>query len=83
MLVNEFGACIAGADAHEVLGYDDNDDDYDEGGGEDDKVAESHTSSFQSYQTQLCLAAVQHAEGNQREGGLKTQKAVIRAWDVS
>ncbi|KAG5219998.1 hypothetical protein IMY05_C4702000100 [Salix suchowensis] len=83
-LVNEFGLSIDGAEAHEVLGYgDDDDEDNDDVNGEVDDLGEGedNTESFQSYQTQLRVSAVLHAEGNRRQGGLKTQKAVVRAWE--
>lgn len=84
-LVNEFGLSIDGAEAHEVLGYgDDDDEDNDDIDGEVDDLGagEENTGSFQSYQTQLRVSAVLRAEGNRRQGGLKTQKAVVRAWEV-
>ncbi|KAF9490446.1 hypothetical protein BDN71DRAFT_1490630 [Pleurotus eryngii] len=83
-LVNEFGLSIDGAEAHKVLGYgDDDDEDNDDVNGEVDDLGEGedNTESFQSYQTQLRVSAVLRAEGNRRQGGLKTQKAVVCAWE--
>jgi hypothetical protein len=85
-LVEEFG--IDGAAAEEVLGYDpDNDeeeadeeeeeedqDDEDEGD-EDDKA-------FEELRKRVRLEATQQSEANRRAGGIKTQRAMVRAWEV-
>ncbi|KAJ7920427.1 hypothetical protein B0H13DRAFT_2319481 [Mycena leptocephala] len=82
--IKQYG--VEGANAEELLGYDDEDD---EGGGddEDEEVAASddeeaaagdeeavHTAFKQTTRVQ----AVRRAEGNRRIGGIKTQKAVVK-----
>ncbi|KAJ7876636.1 hypothetical protein B0H13DRAFT_2347514 [Mycena leptocephala] len=82
--IKQYG--VEGANAEELLGYDDEDD---EGGGddEDEEVAASddeeaaagdeeaaHTAFKQTTRVQ----AVRRAEGNRRIGGIRTQKAVVK-----
>ncbi|KAJ7933678.1 hypothetical protein B0H13DRAFT_1855921 [Mycena leptocephala] len=82
--IKQYG--VEGANAEELLGYDDEDD---EGGGddEDEEVAASddeeaaagdeeaaHTALKQTTRVQ----AVRRAEGNRRIGGIRTQKAVVK-----
>ena len=87
--IKQYG--VEGANAEELLGYDDEDD---EGGGddEDEEVAASddeeaaagdeeaaHTAFKQTTRVQ----AVRRAEENRRIGGIRTQKAVVKDFNAS
>ena len=85
-LIEEFG--IDGAAAEEVLGYDpdndeeevdeeeeDEDQDDEDEGDEDDKA-------FEELRKRVRLEATQQSEANRRTGGIKTQRAMVRAWEV-
>lgn len=87
-LVQQFD--VEGAAAEEILGFDDDDDDGDEDQDDDgeDFIAEDECVSdspraFREYQASVRVAAAKRAEGNRRSGGLKTQKAMVRSWEVS
>lgn len=79
-LVNEFG--FEGARAEELLAYDD-DDDLDEewSGCQPDNVAlASHSMDYNEIQVRV--DATNRAQANRRPGGLRTQIAMVRAWEV-
>ncbi|TFK72415.1 hypothetical protein BDN72DRAFT_894771 [Pluteus cervinus] len=76
-LVETYG--ITGAFAEEVLGYDLEHDDKELEEDEDDDDDEE--SAFEQFKTQVRVSATRRAEGNRRPGGLKTQKAMVRAWN--
>ncbi|KAJ7743063.1 hypothetical protein B0H14DRAFT_3607425 [Mycena olivaceomarginata] len=75
-LIKQYG--MEGANAEEILGYDDDDDegegdgDDEEGSTSDDEVA--HTTFKQTTR----VRAVRRAEGNRRIGGIRTQNAVVK-----
>jgi hypothetical protein len=61
------------------------------GGGEpsddDDEDAEdedhaNRREGFVAFQKRVRVTAAKRAEGNRRAGGLKTQRAMVKAWDV-
>ncbi|KAJ7019185.1 hypothetical protein C8F04DRAFT_916431, partial [Mycena alexandri] len=76
-LIKQYG--VEGANAEEILGYDDDEDDED-GSDDDDEGASTsdeeaaHTAFKQTTRVQ----AVRRAEGNRRIGGIRTQKAVVK-----
>ncbi|GLB44253.1 hypothetical protein LshimejAT787_1601830 [Lyophyllum shimeji] len=81
VLIGEFG--IEGANADELLGYDDDDDE-----GEDewdgctpDADDEGEGEDLDAYKIRIRVDATRRAEGNRRAGGLKTQRAMVRAWE--
>jgi hypothetical protein len=100
---------VSGANASELLSYEDSDDDEeyddndeesppesddDESGESGDKSTGAAASSRQprrrissgdheEFRIGVRVAAVRRTEGNRRPGGLKTQKAMVRAWLVS
>ena len=91
--MNEFG--VDGADADTVLGYDNNDDNDDrhqqeeeepsDDGGDGDAEDEDQDRQQQNYgdfQKRVRVTAAKRAEGNRRTGGLKTQRAMVKAWKV-
>lgn len=80
LLVQEFD--VRGANADELLGYED---DEDEGEGEVDSYdgCEDDPTCHLDFQRQVRLNATWRAEGNRRPGGLKTQRAMRRAWEAS
>lgn len=83
-LVAEFQ--VNGASADDILGFDDENDadDLDEDLDEDLLGLDLDSpETFRRYQTQVCISAAKRAEGNRREGGLKTQKAMVRNWKVN
>ncbi|KAJ7202449.1 hypothetical protein C8J57DRAFT_1622921 [Mycena rebaudengoi] len=97
---------VSGANASELLSYEDSDDDEeyddndeesppesddDESGESGDKSTGAAASSRQprrrissgdheEFRIGVRVAAVRRTEGNRRPGGLKTQKAMVRAW---
>ena len=91
-LVEEFG--IDGAAAEVVLGYDpDNDeeeadeeedeDQDDENGDQDDEdEGNEDDKAFEELRKRVRLEATQQSEANRRAGGIKTQRAMVRAWEV-
>lgn len=64
------------ADARELLGFGDDDDE------DDDDEGDEEAETFDAFQTRVRLDAVKRTEGNRREGGLKTQQASVRLWNV-
>jgi hypothetical protein len=57
----------------------------DEGGGDggDQTNLTRSPASFRTFQLGVRVQAAKRAEGNRRAGGLKTQRAMVRAWEVS
>lgn len=83
---------VAGANAYELLGYEDDDDEEDNGyvdkdgdrdGVRSDEDESSEDEGREAFRRGIRIEAVKRAEGNRRAGGLKTQKAMVKAWDVS
>ncbi|KAF8816577.1 hypothetical protein BYT27DRAFT_7229903 [Phlegmacium glaucopus] len=84
-LLNQYD--VDGA-AEEILGYDDDDEeeeeeeyydrreDDDEGG----KLLDED-SEFKAFQRRVRIDETQRAEGNRRAGGIKTQRAMVKAWE--
>jgi hypothetical protein len=86
-LVEEFG--IDGAAAEEVLGYDpDNDEEEAEEEEEEDEdqndedEGDEDDKAFEELRKRVRLEATQQSEANRRAGGIKTQRAMVRAWEV-
>lgn len=52
------------------------------GDGEHEGGSFEGPSSFTAFQTQTRIQAAKRSEGNRRAGGIKTQKAMVRAWEV-
>ena len=81
-LVNHYA--VEGAAAEEVLGYDEDDEeeegditrDYMDGG---DGYPDF---DFKAFQRQVRVDETRRAEGNRRAGGIKTQRAMVKAWEV-
>jgi hypothetical protein len=81
---------VEGANAEELLGYDDEDD---EGEGDDDDeevvasdeeaAASDEEASHTAFKQTTRVQAVRRAEGNRRIGGIRTQKAVVKDFNVS
>ena len=90
LLVNEFDVDGAG---EEILGYEDDGDEGDEDEDEDDNDSSESESTeeqrlnsprtFRKFKHQVRADAARRAEGNRRPGGLRTQRAMVRAWEVS
>ena len=90
---------VPGAGADEILAFDDDDDDECEAGWDDredsdtgveglvsESVGDAQVASrenFEEYKTQIRVQETQRAEKNRRAGGVKTQNAMVRAWEVS
>ncbi|KAJ7916427.1 hypothetical protein B0H13DRAFT_2449107 [Mycena leptocephala] len=83
-LIKQYG--VEGANAEELLGYDDEDD---EGEGDDDDeevvasdeeeaAASDEEASHTAFKQTTRVLAVRRAEGNRRIGGIRTQKAVVK-----
>ncbi|KAJ6534238.1 hypothetical protein B0H19DRAFT_964399, partial [Mycena capillaripes] len=75
---------VAGANAYEMLGYDDDDesDDEHEGdGGGDDNDDEEGPQDMETFRLGVRIAAVKRFEANRRAGGRKTQAAMVKAWN--
>ncbi|KAJ6483022.1 hypothetical protein DFH09DRAFT_1253099 [Mycena vulgaris] len=91
---------VDGANAYELLSYEDEDGDGDGDGdgddaesGSDDESEAALTQSahrprrhiasgdHEEFRIGVRVDAVRRAEGNRRAGGLKTQKAMVRAWN--
>ena len=91
-LVEEFG--IDGAAAEEVLGYDpdndeeeaddeeDEDQDDEDGDQDDEDEGNEDDKAFEELRKRVRLEATQQSEANRRAGGIKTQRAMVRAWEV-
>ncbi|KAJ7802201.1 hypothetical protein B0H14DRAFT_3488711 [Mycena olivaceomarginata] len=67
---------IPGADAQDLLGYDDEEEEEDEEVDTSDEEA-----AHNAFQRSARVKAIHRAEGNRREGGNKTQKAMVKAWE--
>jgi hypothetical protein len=89
-LVQQFD--VDGASAEDILGYEDRDEDenedYDDEEAEElekdnSRVVSDLPRAYKKYQASVRVEAAKRAEGNRRAGGLKTQKAMVRSWDVS
>jgi hypothetical protein len=55
------------------------DDDNEDAEDEDDA---NRREGFVAFQKRIRVTAAKRAEGNRRAGGLKTQRAMVKAWDV-
>lgn len=83
---------VNGANGDEIFGYDvEGDDGEDSEDGEDGEMDEGGSTvneagksyaSFRAFQASVRVDAAKRAEGNRRAGGLRTQKAMVRAWEV-
>ena len=85
-LINQYS--IDGAAADEILGYDDDEDEEyngDVGPGDDDEDGKLPNGDleFKAFQRQVRIDETRRAEGNRRAGGIKTQRAMVKAWEVS
>lgn len=82
-LIGEF--TIDGAGVEDLLGLDDDDD---EGGEEDsssDEDLEENTvndEEFLEFKRRTRVTETRRTEENRRPGGIKTQRAVVKAWMV-
>jgi hypothetical protein len=89
---------VDGADAYELLGYEDEDDEEDTAVGMGGDVSSSQSSSSsdddeedthwtaeqkKAFRIRTRVDAAKRTEGNRRAGGRKTQNAMVRAWNVS
>ncbi|KAJ6542561.1 hypothetical protein B0H19DRAFT_1267814 [Mycena capillaripes] len=75
---------VAGENAYEMLGYDDNDESDDEHEGDrggDDDDDEEGPQDMEPFRLGVCVTAVKRFEANQRAGGRKTQAAMVKAWN--
>ncbi|KAJ7629821.1 hypothetical protein B0H17DRAFT_1164275 [Mycena rosella] len=66
------------ANVYELLGYED--DGVDEDEGEDEQVNKG-PEDMEEFRRGVRVAAVQRTEGNRHPGGLKTQQAMVKAWN--
>jgi hypothetical protein len=74
---------VEGANAEEILGYDD-DDDEGEGDGDDEEASTSDDeAAHTTFKKTTRVRAVRRAEGHRRIGGIRTQNAVVKDFDVS
>ncbi|KAJ7929479.1 hypothetical protein B0H13DRAFT_2310621 [Mycena leptocephala] len=88
---------VDGADAYELLGYEDEDNEEDTAVGtrgdvgssesssssDDDEEGDTHwtTEQKKAFRIRTCVDAAKRTEGNRRAGGRKTQNAMVRAWN--
>ncbi|KAJ7926482.1 hypothetical protein B0H13DRAFT_1599594 [Mycena leptocephala] len=80
---------VAGANAYEMLGYDDDDDGSDNEGAdgdeeddeEDGDEDEEGPTDMNEFRRGVRVAAVRRFEANRRAGGRKTQAAMVKAWN--
>jgi hypothetical protein len=83
-LINRYN--VDGAAADEILGYDDDEDEEYNGDmeGNDDTEGKFPNGdlAFQAFQRQVRVDETRRAEGNRRAGGIKTQRAMVKAWEV-
>jgi hypothetical protein len=80
-LIKQYG--VEGANAEEILGYDD-DDDEGEGDGDDEEASTSDDeAAHTTFKQTTRVRAVRRAEGNRRIGGIRTQNAVVKDFNVS
>lgn len=85
-LVGEF--TIDGAGVEDLLGLDDDDDDDSEGGGsgedssDEDSDENMNDEEFLEFQRHTRVTETRRTEENRRPGGIKTQRAVVKAWTV-
>ena len=88
---------VEGAAAEEILGYDpdndeeDEEEDEDSDGDGDEPALEGHSdeepdldddTAFEELRKRVRVEATQRSEATRRAGGIKTQRAMIRAWEV-
>ncbi|KAJ7936473.1 hypothetical protein B0H13DRAFT_1946706 [Mycena leptocephala] len=79
---------VAGANAYEMLGYEDDDDGSEDEGGDGDEEDEDGDEDEQgptdmnAFRVGVRVAAVQRFEANRRAGGRKTQAAMVKAWNT-
>ncbi|KAJ7019288.1 hypothetical protein C8F04DRAFT_1404365 [Mycena alexandri] len=75
-LIKQYG--VEGANAEEILGYDDEDDE--DGSDDDDEGASTsdEEAAHAAFKQTTRVQAVRRAEGNRRIGGIRTQKAVVK-----
>lgn len=71
---------VDGANAEDILGFDDDDDGEEYGDMEDDEVISD--SEFTSFQRDVRMHETKRAEANRRPGGIKTQRGMVKAWQV-
>ncbi|KAJ7462509.1 hypothetical protein FB451DRAFT_1404301 [Mycena latifolia] len=89
---------VQGANAYELLGYDDEEeeeeeaeadedaadasgDEEDSSGSDSDDPPDRTAAQKKAFRTRVRVEAVQRFEGNRRTGGLKTQAAMVKAWN--
>ena len=78
-LVNQYA--VEGAAAEEVLGYD-GDDEEEEGDAAGDGGDGGPDFDFKAVQRQVRVDETRRAEGNRCAKGIKTQHAMVKAWEV-
>lgn len=76
-LLQEYG--VEGADAGDLLGYEDDSESEDD---DEEDTPSDEEAQHEAFKKSVRVKAVRRAEGNRRAGGLKTQKAMVKAWDV-
>ncbi|KAJ7934437.1 hypothetical protein B0H13DRAFT_1591571 [Mycena leptocephala] len=77
---------VTGANAYEMLGYDDSDDedgenDEEDGGSDGEEDDDEGPQDMETFRLGVRVAAVRRFEANRRAGGRKTQAAMVKAWN--
>ena len=72
--------------SHAITAEDDSEDDDTSDGSEGDESEDDDAilhEDFTEFKRRVRVEETQRAEGNRRAGGLKTQKAMVKEWQVS
>ncbi|KAJ7679310.1 hypothetical protein DFH06DRAFT_974792 [Mycena polygramma] len=73
---------VPGADASDLLGYDDEDSDEEDGDGDENgSDSDDGPEDMDAYRRGIRVAAANRAEGNRREGGRRTQSSMVKMWN--
>ncbi|KAH9939892.1 hypothetical protein B0H21DRAFT_812429 [Amylocystis lapponica] len=76
---------VEGAHAQDLLGYDQDgldEEDEDEDLDEEDTLDLDDDDNFRKYQTTVRVDAAKRSENNRRAGGRKTQKSIVKSWNL-
>ncbi|KAF8800373.1 hypothetical protein BYT27DRAFT_7117820 [Phlegmacium glaucopus] len=73
---------VSGGIGHQIFGALDTGGLEDVGEDEDEELDLEDGDNFKQYQTQVRVSAAQRWEANRRAGGRKTQKSVVKSWNI-
>jgi hypothetical protein len=69
-------------DLEETITNEEDEEDSDDEDSDDEGNGANPRQSFRAFQTRVRVDAAKRAEGNWRAGGLRTQRAMVKAWEV-